>query len=217
MHIAIPLYAGYDAMDALGPYFVLRNIPGATVTFVAERPGVVADAEVTLTATASFADLPRPDVLVVPGTKDVTRGTADQALIHYVKTAHPTTTWTTSVCVGSLTLGAAGLLEGVKAATHWVARDLLTQYGARPVDERFVREGKIITSAGVLAGVDMALYLASLLADEDTAMAIQLGLEYAPRPPFNAGTPETAPAEITALLRSLLRPGCPADPPALGG
>ncbi|MFJ2028432.1 DJ-1/PfpI family protein [Streptosporangium sp. NPDC087985] len=205
MHIAIPLYAGYDAMDALGPYFVLRNIPGATVTFVAERPGVIADEGVTLTATASFADLPRPDVLVVPGTKDVKQSMADQELIHYVKTAHPTTTWTTSVCVGSLTLGAAGLLEGVKATTHWVAHDLLTQFGARPVNGRSVRDGKIITSAGVTAGIDMALYLASLLAGEDVAMAVQLGLEYAPQPPFDAGTPETAPAEITELVRSLLR------------
>jgi transcriptional regulator GlxA family with amidase domain len=189
----------------LGPYFVLRNIPGATVTFVAERPGVIADEGVTLTATASFADLPRPDVLVVPGTKDVKRSMADQELIRYVKAAHPTTTWTTSVCVGSLTLGAAGLLEGVKATTHWVAHDLLAQFGAQPVNERFVRDGKIITSGGVLAGVDMALHLASLLAGEDMAMAIQLGLEYAPQPPFNAGTPETAPAEITELVRSFLR------------
>lgn len=205
MHIAIPLYPGYDAMDALGPYFVLRNIPGATVTFVAERPGVIADEGVTLTATASFADLPRPDVLVVPGTKDVQRSMADQELIHYVKAVHPTTTWTTSVCVGSLALGAAGLLEGVRAATHWVAYDLLAQFGARPVNERFVRDGKIITSGGVLAGIDMALYLTSLLAGQDMAMAIQLGLEYAPQPPFNAGTPKTAPEEITELVRSLLR------------
>ncbi|MGS2644325.1 DJ-1/PfpI family protein [Streptosporangium sp. G12] len=208
MHIAIPLYAGYDAMDALGPYFVLRNVPGATVTFVAERPGVVADEGVTLTATASFTDLPRPDVLVVPGTKDVKRSTADQELIRYVKAAHPTTTWTTSVCVGSLTLGAAGLLEGVRATTHWVAHDLLARFGAQPVDERFVRDGRIITSGGVLAGIDMALHLASLLAGEDgedIAMAIQLGLEYAPEPPFDAGTPKTAPAEITELVRSFLR------------
>ncbi len=205
MHIAIPLYAGYDAMDALGPYFVLRNIPGATVTFVAERPGVIADEGVTLTATASFADLPTPEVLVVPGAKEVRQGMADQELVRYVKAAHPTTTWTASVCVGSLTLGAAGLLEGVRATTHWVAHDLLAQFGAEPVDERFVKDGKIITSAGVLAGIDMALYLASLLAGEDMAMAIQLGLEYAPRPPFNAGTPKTAPAEITELVRSFLR------------
>ncbi|MGW4425648.1 DJ-1/PfpI family protein [Streptosporangium sp. NPDC004631] len=205
MHIAIPLYAGYDAADALGPYFVLRNIPGATVTFVAERPGVIADGEVTLTATASFADLPAPDVLVVPGAKDVKQSMANHEVIHYVKAAHPTTTWTTSVCVGSLTLGAAGLLEGVRAATHWVAHDLLAEFGAEPVDERFVEDGKIITSGGVLAGIDMALYLASLLAGEDMAMAIQLGLEYAPRPPFNAGTPKTAPAEITELVRSFLR------------
>ncbi|GAA2997586.1 DJ-1/PfpI family protein [Streptosporangium longisporum] len=205
MQIAIPLYSGYDAADALGPYFVLRNIPGATVTFVAERPGVVADQEVTLTATASFADLPAPDVLVVPGTGDVTRSTTDQELIRYVRTAHPATTWTTSVCVGSLALGAAGLLEGVRATTHWVARDLLAGFGALPVDERFVTDGKIITSAGVLAGIDMALHLASLLADEETAMAIQLGLEYAPRPPFDAGTPGTAPAGVTELVRSLLR------------
>ncbi|WP_440069729.1 DJ-1/PfpI family protein [Streptosporangium sp. OZ121] len=207
MHIAIPLYAGYDAMDALGPYFVLRNVPGATVTFVAERPGVIADEGVTLTATASFTDLPRPDVLVVPGTKDVKRSTADQELIRYVKAVHPTTTWTTSVCVGSLTLGAAGLLGGVRATTHWVAHDLLARFGARPVNERFVRDGKIITSGGVLAGIDMALHLASLLAGEDMAMAIQLGLEYAPEPPFDAGTPKTAPAEITELVRSFLRDG----------
>jgi transcriptional regulator GlxA family with amidase domain len=107
--------------------------------------------------------------------------------------------------VGSLTLGAAGLLEGVKVTTHWVAPDLLAEFGAEPVDERFVRDGKIITSGGALAGIDMALYLASLLAGEDMAMAIQLGLEYAPQPPFDAGTPKTAPAEITELVRSFLR------------
>lgn len=130
---------------------------------------------------------------------------ANHEVIHYVKAAHPTTTWTTSVCVGSLTLGAASLLEGVQAATHWVAHDLLAEFGAEPVDERFVKDGKIITSGGVLAGIDMAIYLASLLAGEDMAMAIQLGLEYAPRPPFNAGTPKTAPAEITERVRSFLR------------
>lgn len=142
---------------------------------------------------------------MVPGTKDVKQSTANHEVIHYVKAAHPTTTWTTSVCVGSLTLGAAGLLEGVRAATHWVAHDLLAEFGAEPVDERFVEDGKIITSGGVLAGIDMALYLASLLAGEDMAMAIQLGLEYVPRPPFNAGTPKTAPAEITELVGSFLR------------
>jgi transcriptional regulator GlxA family with amidase domain len=206
VHIAIPLYEGYDAMDALGPYFVLRNIPGATVTFVAERLGVVADEGATLTATASFAELPAPDVLVVPGTKKIEQSMADQELIHYVKTAHATTTWTTSVCVGSLTLGAAGLLEGVRATTHWAALDLLGQFAAQPVaGVRFVEDGKIITSGGVLAGVDMALHLACLLAGEDTALAIQLGLEYAPQPPFDAGTPESAPAKITELVRSLLR------------
>lgn len=205
MHIAIPLYAGYDAMDALGPYFVLRNLPGATVTFVAERADVVADEGATLTATASFAELPAPDVLVVPGTIRVERSMADQELIHYVRIAHATTTWTTSVCVGSLTLGAAGLLEGVKATTHWAAHDMLGQFGAQPVtDVRFVEDGKIITSGGVMAGIDMALHLASLLAGEDTAMAIQLGLEYAPQPPFDAGTPKNAPARITELVRSIL-------------
>jgi transcriptional regulator GlxA family with amidase domain len=109
--------------------------------------------------------------------------------------------------VGSLTLGAAGLLEGVRATTHWAAHDLLAQFGAQPVaDVRFVEDGKIITAGGVLAGVDMALHLAALLANEDTAMAIQLGLEYAPQPPFDAGTPKTAPARITELMRSYLRP-----------
>ncbi|MGI8334793.1 DJ-1/PfpI family protein [Actinomadura scrupuli] len=206
MDIAIPLYEGYDAMDALGPYFVLRNIPGATVTFVAEQPGAIADEGVTLTATASFAELPAPSVVVVPGTKRIEQSTANRPLIGYLKRAHPTTMWTTSVCVGALALGAAGLLEGVRATTHWAAHDLLGRFGAEPVaDVRFVEDGKIITAGGVLAGVDMALHLAALLADRDTAMAIQLGLEYAPRPPLDAGSPASAPARITELVYSILR------------
>ncbi|MEU0569939.1 DJ-1/PfpI family protein [Nonomuraea sp. NPDC005983] len=186
MHVAIPLYPRFTALDAVGPYTVLAYAPGVTVTFVAAEPGPVTDdrGTLTLTATAGYADLPRPDAIVVPGGAGTFDALDDQALVDWIRTAHEGAEWTTSVCTGSLLLGAAGLLKGLKATTHWAVLDHLATYGAEPVRERTVVEGRIVTAAGVSAGIDMALTLLARTADEETARAVQLVIEYDPRPPF---------------------------------
>jgi putative intracellular protease/amidase len=205
MDIAIPLYDRYTALDAIGPYEVLARLPGATVTFVAAEPGRVETetGRLSVVVDASLDDLPQPDVIVVPGGLGTRALLGDNPLVRWIRRAHETTTWTTSVCTGSLLLAAAGILDGVEATTHWLATDLLAELGARPVPERVVERGKVITAAGVSAGIDMALLLAARLASEDVAKAIQLGIEYDPQPPFDAGSPATAPRETVALVRSL--------------
>ncbi|TDC00941.1 DJ-1/PfpI family protein [Nonomuraea longispora] len=195
MQVAIPLYPRYTALDAVGPYTVLAFAPGWTVTFVAEEAGPVTDDQgtLTLTATASYADMPRPDVIVVPGGLGTLDALSDTALTGWIRQAHEHTTWTTSVCSGSLLLGAAGLLKGVQATTHWALLDLLKEGGAVAVSQRVVKEGKIWTAAGVSAGIDMALTLLAQATDEETAQSVQLAIEYDPQPPFTAGSPDKAP------------------------
>ncbi|MFI7440322.1 DJ-1/PfpI family protein [Nonomuraea indica] len=186
MHVAIPLYPDFTALDAVGPYTVLAFAPGVTVTFVAGEAGPVTDDQgtLTLTATAGYADLPRPDVIVVPGGIGTFAALEDRALVDWIRTAHEHARWTTSVCSGALLLGAAGLLGGLKATTHWAILDHLSRYGAEPVGERVVTQGRIVTAAGVSAGIDMALTLLAAASDEETARAVQLAIEYDPRPPF---------------------------------
>jgi putative intracellular protease/amidase len=205
MEIAIPLYDRYTALDAIGPYEVLSRLPGARVTFVAQRPGPVRTETgmLTVLAEASLQDLPRPDVIVVPGGLGTRALLGDNELVRWIRSAHETTQWTTSVCTGALLLAAAGVLDGVDATTHWLAMDLLAELGARPVPERVVERGKIMTAAGVSAGIDMALLLAARIAGEDVAKAIQLGIEYDPQPPFTAGSPASAPPETVALVAKL--------------
>jgi putative intracellular protease/amidase len=203
LRIAIPIFDGLTALDAVGPYEVLSRLPDAELTFVAEAPGPyrTENGMLALTADASYADLPDPDVLVVPGGFG-TRALLDHTpTLRWLRTAHETSTWTTSVCTGSLLLGAAGLLVGVRATTHWLELETLRRFGAEPVDERVVIEGKIITGAGVSAGIDMALTLAARLAGDDIGQAIQLGIEYDPQPPFRSGSTATAPPEILELVR----------------
>lgn len=186
MHVAIALYPKFTALDAVGPYTVLAFAPDTTVTFVAATPGPVTDDQgtLTLTATAGFSDVPRPDVLLVPGGPGTFEAVNDQALLDWIRTAHEHTTWTTSVCSGSLILGAAGVLDGVKATSHWAIVDHLATYGAEPTKERVVTQGKIVTAAGVSAGIDMALTLLATAAGEEKARAVQLAIEYDPQPPF---------------------------------
>jgi putative intracellular protease/amidase len=205
MEIAIPLYDRYTALDAIGPYEVLSRLPGARVTFVAQRPGPVRTETgmLTVLAEASLQDLPRPDVIVVPGGLGTRALLGDNELVRWIRSAHETTQWTTSVCTGALLLAAAGVLDGVDATTHWLAVDLLAELGARPAPERVVERGKIMTAAGVSAGIDMALLLAARIAGEDVAKAIQLGIEYDPQPPFTAGSPTSAPPETVALVAKL--------------
>ncbi|MGV9306838.1 DJ-1/PfpI family protein [Nonomuraea sp. NPDC004354] len=206
MQVAIPLYRRFTALDAVGPYTVMAFAPGCTVTFVAAEPGPVTDdrGSLTLQATAGYADLPRPDVVIVPGGAGTFDALHDQALVDWIAEAHAHTRWTTSVCSGSLLLGAAGLLRGTKATTHWAILDMLAQYGAEPVSERVVTQGKIVTAAGVSAGIDMALTLLAGAIDVETAQAVQLAIEYDPQPPFNAGSPKTAPEGLVERTLALL-------------
>jgi putative intracellular protease/amidase len=203
VHIAIPVYDGLTALDAIGPYEVLGHLPGARITFVAGRPGPVRtdQGSLGLLADASFVDVPDPDVVVVPGGPGRVDPDRHAELLAWLRTVDATTAWTTSVCTGALFLAAAGLLAGRPATTHWTARDELARLGAVVVEERVVRDGKYVTAAGVSAGIDMALTLAGIIAGDRTAQAIQLGIEYDPQPPYQAGSPATAPADVVALLQ----------------
>ncbi|MBA2792707.1 MAG: DJ-1/PfpI family protein [Thermoleophilaceae bacterium] len=203
MQIAILLFDGVTALDAVGPYEVLKLLPEADVRLVAKVPGEKATdgGPLKLVADHALADVPRPEILVVPGGPGARALFGDESVLSWLRSAHEHSRWTTSVCWGSALLGAAGLLEGLRATSHWLAREDLAGYGARPVDERVVVSGKVITSAGVSAGIDMALQLAALEAGVSVAQAIQLLIEYDPQPPFDAGSPETAPAEVVELIR----------------
>jgi transcriptional regulator GlxA family with amidase domain len=207
MNIAILLYDKFTALDAIGPYEVLSRLPDAKVTFVAAEAGPVRtdNGMLTLLAERSLDEASEPDVLLVPGGPGEVAARAGGAALDWLRTANRTSTWTTSVCTGSLILAAAGLLDGRRATTHWLAFDELRRLGAEPVDERVVFDGKLVTAAGVSAGIDMALTLAARIAGDAVAQAIQLGIEYDPQPPFDAGSPSNAPAEIVELLRNRSR------------
>jgi putative intracellular protease/amidase len=206
MEIAFLLYDGFTALDAVGPYEVLSRIPGAQVKFVASEPGgkTTETHSLTMMADHSLADVPEPEILMVPGGFGTRRLLDDEPLLDWIRAAHEKTTWTTSVCTGSLLLGAAGILEGLRATTHWAAIDRLTEFGAIPTRERVVEEGKVVTAAGVSSGIDMGLRLAERIGGEDMAKAIQLGIEYDPDPPFDAGSPDTAPPHLVELLKNVL-------------
>jgi putative intracellular protease/amidase len=205
MDIAIPIYDGLTALDAVGPYEVLSRMPGAKVTFVAVEPGPVRtdNGMLSLLAEHSLEDIPRPDIVLVPGGKGDVVANAGEPVLEWLRTADRTSTWTTSVCTGSLILAAAGLLEGKRATSHWLALDRLRDLGAEPVSERVVFEGKYVTAAGVSAGIDMALTLVARIAGDQVAQAIQLGIEYDPQPPFDAGSPSKAPQDIVELVRAV--------------
>jgi transcriptional regulator GlxA family with amidase domain len=205
MDIAIPLFDRFTALDAIGPYETLSRLPGARVTFLAAEPGPVAtdNRMLKIVAEAALSDMPSPDIVVVPGGIGSRAMMNDAQLIAWVRAAHATSEWTCSVCTGSLVLGAAGLLDGLDATTHWMAMDTLASTGARPTGRRVVEQGKIITAAGVSAGIDMGLTLAAKIAGDVVAQAIQLGIEYDPQPPFDSGSPEKAPEEVVAMCRSV--------------
>ncbi|HYM55543.1 MAG TPA: DJ-1/PfpI family protein [Solirubrobacteraceae bacterium] len=207
MKIAIPLYDRLTALDAIGPYEVLSRLPGASVSFVAAEPGPVRtdNGMLTLLAERSIDEVAEPDIVLVPGGPGEVAARAGEPLLEWLRKVDETSTWTTSVCTGSLILAAAGLLDGRRATTHWLAFDELRRLGAELVSERVVFDGKIVTAAGVSAGIDMALTLAAAIAGEQVAQAIQLGIEYDPQPPFDAGSPAKAPAEIVELLRARSR------------
>jgi putative intracellular protease/amidase len=204
MRIVIPIFDRFTALDAVGPYEVLSRLPGAELTFVAAAKGPVRTdtGRLAITADASLEEIDSADVLTIPGGPGTRELMSDPQLIEWVQRIHPTTTWTTSVCTGSLLLGAAGILDGLKATTHWSADELLNSTGATYVEERVVIEGKVITAAGVSAGIDMALTLAARIAGDVIAQAIQLGIEYDPQPPFDSGSKSKAAPEIVELLRA---------------
>jgi putative intracellular protease/amidase len=207
MKIAIPLYDRFTALDAVGPYEVLSRLPGATVQFVAVEPGMkrTDTGMLGLSADLALDDLPDPEIVVVPGGYGTRALIEDERVVGWVRRAHDTSEWTTSVCTGALVLAAAGILQGLEATTHWLEYDLLERLGAHPVRRRVVRQGKVITAAGVSAGIDMALVLAAEIAGPDVAKAIQLGIEYDPQPPFDAGSPEKAGLEIVELVTNAER------------
>lgn len=206
MQVAIPLFDRFTAQDAIGPYQVLSAIPGANVRFTGAEPGPVRTDNRMLTVLVEerWEDLPDPDVFVIPGGIGTRALLRNERILDWVRGAHASSQWTASVCTGSLVLAAAGVLDGVDATTNWLEYELLRELGARPVAERVVERGKIVTGAGVTAGLDMALLLTARIAGPEVAQAIQLGLEYDPHPPFDAGSPEKAPAEIVELVRTVV-------------
>ena len=213
IEIAIVLFDGITALDAVGPYEVLAMVPEARVHFVGVERGAKRTARngsLALVADHTLAEVRRPDVVLVPGGPGEAAIRQNEHVLAWLRAAHETSRWTTSVCTGALTLAAAGILDGVEATTHWSSMDTLAELGAKPVHERVVVRGKIVTGAGVSAGIDMALRLAQLEAGDDIAMAIQLILEYDPQPPFDAGSPEKAPPHVLELIESRRRRARPA-------
>ncbi len=210
MQIAVALFPRVTALDAIGPYETLQRLPGATVVFVGERTGEIRTENgiLGLSVDATFEQVREPDVIVVPGgvgTRPLL--VPDSPIQAWLRAAHETTRFTTSVCTGSLVLGAAGLLEGLSATTHWSAYDILRGQGVEVTGQRVVEhlDRRIITAAGVSSGIDMALRLAELLVDADAARAMQLMIEYDPQPPFDAGSVEKAGPEVMARLATYTR------------
>jgi transcriptional regulator GlxA family with amidase domain len=207
MQIAIGLYPGFTALDAIGPYAVFTNVPGVEVVVCADRKGPLADESDLLhfDLVHTFDEVPEPDILLVPGGLITRRIAAEGGpIVDWIRAAHETTTYTTSVCTGALLLGAAGVLDGLPATTHWVAYDHLRSYGAEPTEQRVVIEGKVATAAGVSAGIDLALTLVDRLHGAEVAQAVQLGIEYDPQPPHDTGAPSKAPAEIRDLVSTVI-------------
>ncbi|MFI7675995.1 DJ-1/PfpI family protein [Actinophytocola sp. NPDC049390] len=203
MRITILLFDRMAALDAIGPYEVLRYSENAEVVFVGKEKGEVRAGQGTLglVADAALSDVRETDVVLVPGGPGQVDLMADDEVLSWLREIDKTSTWTTSVCTGSLVLAAAGLLAGRKATTHWLAQDQLPAFGVEAVAERVVFDGKYVTAAGVSAGIDMALTLVDRVAGNVAAQAIQLGLEYDPRPPYDAGSPSKAPSQMVASMR----------------
>jgi transcriptional regulator GlxA family with amidase domain len=202
MQVAYLLYDRFTALDITGPHDVLNSVPGTDSIFVAENAGPVRNewGTMAILADRSLEEVATPDIVVVPGGFGTRLLLEHEPRLSWLRSVHKTTTWTTSVCTGSLLLAAAGLLDDAPATTHWLARDTLASLGARPVPDRVVQHGKIITAAGVSSGIDMALRLVQLMHGDEAAQAIQLGIEYDPEPPFDAGSPDKAPPAIVEAV-----------------
>jgi putative intracellular protease/amidase len=203
--IGLVLYPQFTALDIVGPFQTLVDVPGLDVFFVAETVGPVTDhtGRLVLHATHAFSEIDALDIVVVPGGFADRVLDEDNAVVQFIKRIHPTTQWTTSVCTGSIFLAHAGVLNGLVATTHWGSYDRLTALGVIATDQRVVHTGKIITAAGVSSGIDMGLVLVAQLAGEETAKAIQLAIEYDPQPPFDSGSPAKATPELVALVSEI--------------
>jgi cyclohexyl-isocyanide hydratase len=208
LQIGMLLFPKVTQLDLTGPVQVFSSVPGAKLHLIWKRiEPVPSDSVLTLTPTITFADCPQLDVICVPGGVGTDDMVNDEDMLDFLRRQAPGAKYITSVCTGSLVLGAAGLLRGFRAATHWSAMDYLEKFGAVPTKTRVCVDRNRITGGGVTAGIDFALTLVALLVDRTTAQAIQLRLEYNPAPPFNAGSPDTAPAEILALMKEKIAPG----------
>jgi transcriptional regulator GlxA family with amidase domain len=203
--VGLVLYPQFTALDIVGPFQTLVDVPGLDVFFVAAQKGPVVDhsGKFSLEATHSFDEVDSLDVVVVPG------GFADRdidstnTVVQFIKKIHPTTTWTTSVCTGSIFLAHAGILNGLTATTHWASYDRLRDLGAVPTEQRVIKQGKIITAAGVSAGIDMGLVLVAALEGDEMAKLIQLAIEYDPQPPFDSGAPSKVTPEFKEFVLSI--------------
>jgi putative intracellular protease/amidase len=207
MEIVIYIYNGLTALDAVGPYEVLSRLPNANVKFVAKEKGViVTDTHfLKLVAEYDISEIEKADILVIPGSVvGFVREAKDKLLLSWINKINETTTWTTSVCSGSIILAASGLLKNKKATSHWGVIHLLKDYGSIPTGERYVQEGKIISAQGVSAGIDMSLFLASQIVGEEKAKAYQLFIEYDPKPPFNSGNVNEADNLTIELAKKIL-------------
>lgn len=200
LQTVIPLFAQFTALDAIGPYEVLQRIPEIDITFIGHEVGLVRSDSgmLAIQVDGTFEDFPTPDLIVFPGGPGTRALMTDERVLNWVRTAHKTTKFTTSVCTGSLVFAAAGLLDGLTATTHWGARNTLTEQGSVPVPERVVEhlDERIITAAGVSSGIDMALRLVEVLFDRVAAQASQLMIEYDPQPPFDVGALEKSTDEV---------------------
>ena len=199
--IAFVLYPGFTALDIVGPFQALASVPGHDAVFVAAEPGPVTDdtSRCQLIASAGLDEMTAPDVVVIGGT--LSNQEPDHRVVQWLRQVHPATTWTTSVCTGAIYLAAAGILDGKDATTHWARAAELNRRGARYTQQRVVERGKVITAAGVSAGIDMALTLLARMHSPQLAQSVQLAIEYDPQPPFDTGSPSKAPAEIVEFVR----------------
>ncbi len=207
MQIAIVIFDRFTALDAVGPYETLGRLPDSETVFVAERRGPVRTdtGHLAVTADRSLAEVPHPDIVVVAGGPGQTPQMENEVLLDWLRTADATSTWTTSVCTGSLLLAGAGLLRGRRATSHWLAVDHLERFGAVPTAERVVTDGKYVTAAGVSSGIDMGLTLLGRIAGDEHAQGVQLAVEYDPQPPYDSGSPQKAPAHLVERFRSRSR------------
>jgi cyclohexyl-isocyanide hydratase len=207
LNVVFVLYPNLTQLDFTGPLQVLSRLPGARVYLAAKTlEPVSTDAVLTIPPTVTFADCPPADVLCIPGGFGVDDAINDKALMDFVRREGARAKYVTSVCTGAFVLGAAGLLKGKRATTHWAFHSALEEVGAIPVRERVVRDGNIFTGGGVTAGIDFAFTLAAEIAGEAFASSLQLGIEYDPAPPFQAGSPDKAPAEVLALVEAFYAP-----------